>query len=140
MKFWDASAIVPLLVPEPASHTCYALAKKDPHMMVWFLTPTEILSALLKQGRTGGLPRAEIQAAKKQLEKLTQTWTEIIHFEGVRSRAHRLLESHPLRAADSLQLAAALIAFQERPQGAEFVCLDKQLALAAEQEGFTLLP
>jgi hypothetical protein len=48
--------------------------------------------------------------------------------------------THPLRAADTLQLAAALIWAEETPQGLEIVCLDQNLREAALKEGFTLLP
>jgi hypothetical protein len=54
--------------------------------------------------------------------------------------ALRLLRNHPLRAADALQLAAALIASEETPQTLEFICLDDRLALAARREGFTVIP
>jgi len=57
----------------------------------------------------------------------------------VRDRARRLLEIHPLRAADSLQLAAALVASEEKPSQLPFVSLDRNLARAAEKEGFELI-
>ncbi len=59
--------------------------------------------------------------------------------DGVRLIAQRLLRLHPLRAADSLQLAAALLACEHRPQGWQFVCLDARLSLAAEREGFNVI-
>lgn len=54
--------------------------------------------------------------------------------------ALRLLASHPLRAADALQLAAALVWARGQPGGHEIVCLDDRLASAALLEGFTVLP
>jgi hypothetical protein len=35
MKFWDASAIVPLLVAEPTTRPLQVLAGRDPEMLVW---------------------------------------------------------------------------------------------------------
>jgi hypothetical protein len=35
VKFWDASAIVPLLVAEAATCRLQALAAEDPDMLVW---------------------------------------------------------------------------------------------------------
>jgi predicted nucleic acid-binding protein len=58
----------------------------------------------------------------------------------VRERAVRLLISHPLRAADAQQLAAALIWCEEKPSGQDFVCLDQRLRESAEREGFGILP
>ncbi|MBA2251932.1 MAG: hypothetical protein H0W13_04380, partial [Nitrospirales bacterium] len=47
---------------------------------------------------------------------------------------------HPLRAADSLQLAAALVWANRQAVGHHFVCLDQRLREAAHREGFVLLP
>lgn len=44
------------------------------------------------------------------------------------------------RAADALQLAAALIACDEQPSLPPFVALDHRLADAARREGFRVLP
>jgi hypothetical protein len=57
----------------------------------------------------------------------------------VRRTAERLLRTHPLRAADSLQLAAALIAADHDPSNLEIVCLDARLTSAARREGFAVL-
>jgi hypothetical protein len=45
-----------------------------------------------------------------------------------------------LRAADALQLAAALVWCQGDPLQHGFVCLDQRLREAARREGFTALP
>ncbi len=67
-------------------------------------------------------------------------WSEVLPGERIRQRAERLLLTHPLRAADAFQLAAALIWAEETPQGLEVVCLDQNLREAALKEDFTLLP
>jgi hypothetical protein len=108
-------------------------------MLVWFLTPVEVISALARRARENSLRRVEFRTSKEQLALLEQGWSEIIPSERVRERAYRLLESHPLRAADSLQLAAALVASDESPQSLSFVTLDPRLAAAAEREGFSVL-
>jgi hypothetical protein len=46
---------------------------------------------------------------------------------------------HPLRAADSLQLAAALVAADHDPTTLELVCLDARLATADRREGFRVI-
>jgi hypothetical protein len=43
-----------------------------------------------------------------------------------------------MRAADALQLAAALIVVDDRPTGHEFVCCDTRLAAAAGRKGYRL--
>jgi hypothetical protein len=57
----------------------------------------------------------------------------------VRRTAERLLRTHPLRAADALQLAAALIAADHDPTSLAIVCLDERLRVAARREGFIVL-
>lgn len=47
--------------------------------------------------------------------------------------------STPLRAADSLQLAAAIVAAEREPVTLELVSLDERLADAAAREGFRVL-
>ena len=51
----------------------------------------------------------------------------------------RFLRVHPLRAADSLQLAAAFIAAERRPASLDVITLDDRLAAAARKEGFTVI-
>jgi hypothetical protein len=75
-----------------------------------------------------------------RLRHLTGRWNEIQPLDDVRHVAERLLQSHPLRTADALPLAAALIWCGERPQGRAFIVGDGGLALAAEREGFQLVP
>jgi hypothetical protein len=71
---------------------------------------------------------------------LSDRWEEVGAVELVRSRALRLLGTHPIRAGDALQLAAALIACEERPESIPFVCVDDRLRDAARREGFSVLP
>ncbi len=59
--------------------------------------------------------------------------------EPFRRYAERLVETHPLRAGDALQLAAAIVAAEERPDSIEFVTFDRRQAEAAEREGFRVL-
>jgi predicted nucleic acid-binding protein len=57
----------------------------------------------------------------------------------VRTTAIRLLRVHPLRAADALQLAAAIVAAEDHPATLQLVTLDERLAQAAEREGFEVV-
>jgi predicted nucleic acid-binding protein len=108
-------------------------------MLVWFLTRLEVIAALARRARESSLTPTELHKSKEQPAVLEQGWSEGIATERVRDRAYRLLENDPLRAADSLQLAAALIASEDNPQGLGFVTFDQRLGAAAEKEGFTVL-
>ncbi len=139
MRFWDASAIVPLIVEEPASKACRHLLRSDGEQLVWFLTSVEIISALWRQTRAGLLGSADVRAAEARLEMAAARWHEVDAQPEVRETAVRLLRAHPLRATDALQLAAALPAFSGRPRKRPFVTLDDALAAAAQREGFEVV-
>lgn len=139
MRFWDASAIVPLVAEEKETGLCRRLLAEDTDIVVWFLTPVEVVSALTRQLRENSLASTDFRKAKEHLRTLEKGWSEVVLVEMIRERARRLLENHPLRAADSLQLAAALLASEENPQELPFVTLDGRLGHAAEREGFNVL-
>jgi predicted nucleic acid-binding protein len=136
VRFWDSSAIVPLVVSEASSSLLLNLYRADTTVLVWALTSTEVTSALCRRQREGVLDRIQLQAAEARLRRLREDWTETQDIDPVRQRAERLLHVHPLSAADSLQLAAALMATEERPQRLPFVTLDDRLGEAADREGF----
>lgn len=71
--------------------------------------------------------------------ELAESWHEIVSSDAVRRTAERLLRVYPLRAADSLHLAAALVAADFNPAGLPMVCLDRRLTQSARREGFTVL-
>jgi predicted nucleic acid-binding protein len=139
VKFWDASAVVPLVALEKETGDCRRLLAEDTNVVVRFLTPVEVISALTRRLREKSLKSIEFTKAKEQLAALERAWSEVISVERVRGRARRLLETHPLRAADSLQLAAALLTSEETPEGFPFVTLDRRLSDAAEKEGFHVI-
>ncbi len=96
MRFWDASAIVPLLVNETGSPAIETLFREDPGQVVWCLTEVEISSALARRDREGALEVEPAAAARDSLRKLAQSWEEVVSVDAVRSRAIRLLRTHAL--------------------------------------------
>jgi predicted nucleic acid-binding protein len=71
-----------------------------------------------------------------RLSTVLSSSKEILPSANVREVAFQQLERFPLRAADALQLAAALVWCGERPRGRWFVCADRRLAAAATGAGF----
>ncbi len=139
MKFWDSSALLPLLIDEPARTRLLALLEEDAEVLAWWGTSVEITSALARREREALLSADEVSAALGTVRELAQSWHEIVPSDAVRRTAERLLRTHPLRAADALQLAALLIAANHDPSSLELVCLDERLTSAARREGFTVL-
>ena len=109
-------------------------------MAAWWGTTVECRSVFARLAREPGSKFKGIRRAAESLEDLARTWLEILPSERVRETAVRLLAVHPLRAADSLQLAAALVWSGMPPRGHVVTCLDRRLRKAASLEGFTVLP
>lgn len=138
--FWDSSALVPLLVAEPRTAQIGALAKEERRAVIWWATPVECQTAIARRHRESRLPAGLRNEASARITRLTQDAGVVAATDAVRERARRLVTTHPLRSADALQLAAALVWCEEQPTGEGFVSLDNRLREAAEREGFTVLP
>lgn len=137
MIFWDTSALAPLLVVEGESGRCSRLAREEPGMTVWWGTSVECRSALARRVREG-MSAGDAARTRDVLAALSRSWAEILPSDEVREHAGRLLDRHPLRAADALQLGAAMTWADARPRGHRFATLDARLAEAAVREGFAL--
>lgn len=141
MRFWDSSALVPLVYEEQRSRACRALLRGHSDVVVWAFTRLEMLSAVRRKVREGGIDREDLAAILTRIGSLASRWTEVEPVAEVRERAEQVLARHPLSAADSLQLAAALTVVDGRPRGDVFISADDRLARAAESEGFqTVVP
>jgi len=139
VKFWDASAIVPLLIVEVSTRRLLALAAEGPAMLVWWGSEIECASALARLEREAAIDANGSVAAFSRLGRLKTAWYEIDPSDAVRETATRFLRVHPLRAADALQLAAAFAAAEGRPTSLELVSLDDRLCVAARKEGFAVV-
>ena len=109
-------------------------------MVVWWATPIECRSALARLQREGGLREEDAGEARAPLERMEAHWMEIRPGDPLCRQAIRCISVHGLKAADALQLAAALVWAGSDPAGQSFVCLDAKLREAARREGFTVLP
>jgi len=141
VKYWDASALVPLVVAEHGTEQARSWLRDDPTIITWAWTRVEITSAIERRFREKLITRAVRNSLLARFERLAEQWDEVTDLFAVRQRALRLLARHPLRAADAGQLAAALVvAGEQGVSGLAFVCFDERLGAAAELEGFRVLP
>lgn len=139
MNFWDTSALVALGVEEIHHRRAREILEADDRMAVWWGTAIEYVAALSRREREGSLTTGEVSTQIARLHALSQVWYEVQPSSRVRLLAQRLLRVHPLRAADSLQLAAALAVAEDDPSSVGFVCFDARLNEAASREGFKVL-
>jgi len=134
VRFWDASAVVPLIIDEAAATPAIGADAKLP-MVVWWGTVVEATSAIARRERAGNLSNEQVLRCYDLLQKLSARWLEVMPSDSLRRTAQRLLRVHALKAADSLQLAAALAASSDRSDSFDFVCRVSRLAEAAAREG-----
>ena len=139
MRYWDSSALVPLLVKEKSTNQCETWLRSDPQIATWWLSRVECASTFNRLNRDGDLKDADLRLALSDLETLSNSFVEILPVEAVRTVAVRLLRSHPLRAADALQLTSAILAAGENRRELEFVSYDVRLVEAADREGFSCI-
>ena len=135
MRYWDASALVPLIVSEPGSRLARTWLLEDDHIVTWAWTRTEITSAIERRTREGALTRRHRRTVLDRLRGFAAGWDEVIDVLSVRARANAVLARHPLRAADAGQLGAALLVSEQLSDPLLFLCLDQRLSDAAEREG-----
>ena len=136
--FWDASALVPLCCHQSQTVAARQSLRIYPKLVVWWATSVECASALARLVRVRELTSNELQQSLRVLSQYRHRWTEIAPTIAIREQAEKLLPVHELRAADALQLAAALAWCKGFPKGRQFVCGDKNLSEAATKEGFTV--
>jgi predicted nucleic acid-binding protein len=139
MRFWDSSALGAFFIPEVASTAVREWFQSDPEVIVWALTRVELRSALARRHREQPELADDLRLIWNEMVSASERWFTLSRFEEVCTVAERVLASHPLRAADALQLGAAIVAADGEPESLQFVTLDSRLADAARREGFDVL-
>lgn len=143
MRFWDTSAIVPLLMDEPESETMRALLLEDQAILASFITPIEITSAIWRRLHKRELDLRSRADAESQFAHVSENWFAVREYQRIIDAALDVLARRRLRAADAIQLASAIVSVEigeQKPSSLPFVTLDDDLAAAADQEGFPVLP
>ena len=139
MRYWDASALVPLIIEETDSELVCTWLSEDEGVVTWAWSRAEATSAIERRTREGKISRSQRRQALERLDAFSITWDEIADVVAVRSRAEELLSRHPLRAADAGQLSAALLLQEYMGSTLSFACLDQRLRAAALREGLEVL-
>jgi predicted nucleic acid-binding protein len=135
MRYWDTSALVPLLVAEKRSKRVMELLREDSNIVTWTLSWVEIVSALERRVREGSITGKERIPLLARTHRLFESAYRVDDISLVRSKSISLLAKYALRSADALQLASALLVAGPQPEAMQFVCFDFKLLDAASREG-----
>lgn len=139
MRFWDTSALVPVLIDGPATPAARSSLAEDRSVVVWWGTSVECMAAAARAARDGRIDPGRLAGVVRDLGEWRADWIEVGPTAPLRLVAERLVRTHPLRSADALQLAAAIAAAEGSPTTLPFVTRDSRLAEAASLEGFPVL-
>ncbi len=134
--FLDTSALVKLYIAEPGSE---AMRRRVSNKLIAVsqLAYAEAHATFARRQREDLLTADELQLLIANFEHDWQTVPQIPISEQVLALVPDLCRDHPLRGADALQLAAALMVHR---QGVEvhFATNDQRLLDAAEAEGLAM--
>jgi predicted nucleic acid-binding protein len=139
MRYWDASALVPLFIEEASTTEVEGWRVADPGIATWMMTRVEVISGIARRKREWPELLARWNRAIREVHEVASRWIEISDAATTRLHAERIVTDYPLRAADALQLGAAIVAADGDPHSLELVTLDGRLAEAAPREGFPVL-
>lgn len=139
MRYWDSTALLPLLVRESRSDAMADRLAEDPAVVTWWGSSVECVSAIARLERASLVSAGDVAAALARLRAGLNGWAEVPATPLVREQTTRLLRLHQLRAGDALQLAAAIVAADFQPATLELLTLDARPATAAEREGFPVI-
>jgi hypothetical protein len=111
--YLDTSALIKRYVQETGTVWIQALVAPtvDPTLLTARITMVEVYSALARRRREGSVPAAACTVAAQAFAAHSITEYDFIELDlNLISLTRDLLERHPLRAYDAVQLASALIA------------------------------
>lgn len=139
MNFWDTSALVALDTGGTHGESVRRTLEEDGSVALWWGAHVEYAAAVSRRERERTLTSQQAATLLQRFNTLARSCHEVQPAPRIRLLAQRLLRVHPLKAADALQLAAALAVAEDDPASIGFVCLDARLNRAAAREGFQIL-
>lgn len=136
--FWDSSSLVPLCLFEQSTSRARALLLQW-RPFVWWATPVEISGAIARRVREQRLNESQVDGALEALREIAAIWEVVRPTDALRKNAQSVVRQHALRAADALQLAAALEWRKTDSDRNAFISGDSRLLAAAQACGFQVM-
>lgn len=135
IAYFDTSAVIPLIIEEPASTTCERLWNDAGRIVSVRLLYPEARAALAKARRMQRITSEQVDAASAELESILGQVDHIEITAELARTAGELAAAHGLRGYDAVHLAGALAATDE-----EFVLVtgDTDLGNAATSLGIAV--
>jgi predicted nucleic acid-binding protein len=135
IAYFDTSAIVPLLIDEPATERCREFWLAAHRLVTTRLARVEARAALAQAERSGRISRAHLRSSSRDLDLLLNQLEFVEVDDALTRSAGDLAETHALRAYDAVHLAAAS---EARDPDFVVVAGDQALLAAARSIGLTV--
>lgn len=136
--YFDTSALIKVYVEERGTAEVIGLIEdsRGDRIVILDITLLECRSAVRRREREGDVSGPDANRILQQIHEDASTLYLVQpSSSAVIEEASRLLDAHPLRAYDALQLAGCLFATRGVQGFPTFVCADGRLCEAAEFEG-----
>lgn len=137
VRYYDTSALVKQYLQEAGSKLVLELLKSGEKVYTASLTYAETHAAFSRRTREGRLTRETTKRLALRFDKDWESYDIVVLSENVFRLARQMLYRHPLRSAEAIHLASALLLARTSPRSSwSFVCADGRLCDAAKSEGF----
>jgi len=140
--YLDTSALIKRYIEEEGTAQVIALTKDggSAQVIILDIALLESRSAVRRREREGDISDSDADRILKQIEEdASSSFLLQPSTSAVMEEAARLIDRHPLRAYDALQLAGCLVARRGARGPLTFVCADVRLCETASLEGLTVL-
>ena len=140
--YFDTSALLKFYIEEPGSGVVIDLIQNlgDARISILDVTLLELRSAVRRREREGNMSGRE---ANRIIDRIYEDSLSVYLVQSLNllviEEAARVLDRHPLKTLDALQLAGCLIINQNMPEPMTFVSADTRLNNAAALEGLVTL-
>ncbi len=135
IAYFDTSALIPLVVGEPASSTCARLWNEATRVVSTRLVYPEARAALAQAQRMNRLTAVELEHAVVELDSIALEISYIEVSAELAASAGDLAQAHGLRGYDAVHLASAVLVNDEE---LALVTGDRVLASAAQSIGISV--
>jgi predicted nucleic acid-binding protein len=132
--FADSSALAKRYIADERSDELDEALRGAENLAVSVLCLPEIISALCRRRRERLISKAQYEAAKGALEADLADTAVIQAIDTVLLQSVRLLEAHPLRASDAIQISSALAWRADM-----FISADVRQCAAAKASGLNVI-
>ncbi len=140
--YFDTSALLKFYIQEEGSEVVTDLIQNlgDDGISILDITLLELRSAVRRRERQRDMSERE---ANRIIDKIHRDERLVYLVQSLDSsvteEAIRILDTHPLKTLDALQLAGCLIISRDMLEPPTFVCADTRLVNAARLEGLVTL-